>query len=92
MKQQLLEGINAAHIYDFLRSFKEELPSTDMLDTKSTRKFRNEVLRVVLSGQKTAPPNKTIMDIIGLEETKSRIQQSLDLLDRQYDFNQLYCL
>lgn len=95
MKDLITKGIGFAKTYDFLYEAKNRLKHQNLFEwidsqPKDKRINMHQILRTVLTGKKSAPPNKQIVDIIGTEETLSRIDKAMDILDEQYDFKQLY--
>lgn len=93
----LLHGLEAAMIYDALVIIEPKLKDSslwDWLETqpKENKKFYHQTIRYFLTGREKASPNKTIVDVIGIEESIKRLQTYKDMLDKRYDFKQLYDL
>lgn len=88
------DGYGYVKTYDFLYKIRD-LNINEIIDfikdqPKEKRIEMQKILRIVLTGKDRTPPNNQIMDIIGQEETISRIQQAMDLIDEKYDLKQLY--
>lgn len=93
-KEEFLQGANLAHMYGVLEIIKEHIIGESLKEyltslPKESRKYVHTILRIVLTGKISAPPNDQIMDIIGKEETLNRINDTMDKLDETYDFKSL---